>query len=278
MHYLMAKLFNYLSLKASLILLFVCFTTLGFSQEVETEEFPDLYSDFSVDHLGNLYTLFENDILTKLVEKDEFEIVDYNYSNRALGDIKNFDVTNPLRIIVNHESSANLVFLDVTLSETARISLPDLQIFSNPIAYCLANDNTVWIYDDTNLEFIRVNEEGLREFTSQNLIQQLGFTPQISELTANKDYLIAKDIDKGLLVFDSYGTFLKRIVGDEIELYQLLAETILIARENEIIQIPLSGIGEEKVADLPEGTKKFLIQKKKLYFLTSIGVGEMVLE
>ncbi len=278
MQSLMAMNFNYTALRISFLLILFSISLSTIAQDAEyDDEFADIYSDFSVDHLGNLYTLFEKDILTKLVEEDEFEIVDYNYSNRALGEITNFDVTNPLKIIVNHESFSTLVFLDVTLRETAQIYLPDLQLFPNPVAYCLANDNTVWLYDDTNLELIRVNEAGEKVFTSQNLIQQLNFTPQITQLRANKEYLIANDAEKGLLVFDSYGTFIKRMMANEEE-FQLVDDSILIERDNQIIQLPINGIGETEIAEIPSGASKFMIQNNKVYFLTSLGVGEFGLE
>lgn len=276
----MVKPFNSLNLKLSFFLILFGLSTTLFAQEnVEyDDEFTYIYSDFSVDHLGNLYTLFENDILTKFVEKGEFEILDYNYSNRGLSEITNFDVTNPLRIIVNHESFSTIVFLDVTLTETAQIFLPDLQIFSNPLAYALANDNTVWLYDDSNLELVRVNEFGERVYTSQNLIQQLGFSPQITDLRANKTHLLAVDAEKGFLVFDSYGMFLRRIIVDEVEQFQLIEDNVLYVRDGKIIKQPLEGIGESVVADLPEGAIKFYIQNKKLYFLNALGVGEIELE
>jgi len=234
------------------------------------------YSDFSVDHLGNLYTVIDEDILNKLIETSEFEIEDYNYSNRALGNITNFNVTNPLKILVNHASFSTIVILDVTLRETARIYLPDLEIYSNPVAYAIANDNSVWLFDDVNMKLKRVNEGGELVFESRNLIQDLGFAPEITELQSNKKYLLAKDERKGLLLFDQFGTYIKQLPYlKDVEHFQLKGESVFVSKKGEIKQFPLEGIGEKQIATIPSSGGQFVVQNETLYFINELGIGEI---
>lgn len=241
------------------------------AQEVDTIYQGDL-TDFSVDVLGNLYIIEHQDSLHKFVADPLSNSKNYYYSNASLGDINRLDVTNPMKILVSYADFATIIMLDVTLRETDRIYLPDIQVFSSPVAFCMGYDQSIWIFDDQEISLLRVSFEGQRTFESQSLIQMIGFVPVIESMQFLGQYLVLHDEEKGFLVFDQFGGFIKFIPQPDVDSWQLTEQSIVYLTEGSIFNYPLTSFAKTKLGDLPKEVKKFQVRRDKLYYQTSKAV------
>ncbi len=269
MQYLMGKPFNYCLLLSSIFL----GSTLGIAQETTVKQVLEgEFTHFTADVLENIYVIEAEDSLFKYVSNPSKNIQQYYYSNASLGPIDGIDASNSLKLIISHSELSTLILLDVTLRQTERIYLPDVGIFSNPVAFCMAYDNSIWIFDDSEVSLVRVNYDGERNFQSQSLIQVLGFVPIVESMQFVGQYLVLHDEERGFIVCDQFGNFIRLIPELDVDHYQLTEKSLLVLSEQEIVQIPLKGVGRTKLGELPDGALSFYLKSNKLWYHTKEGI------
>lgn len=273
MQSMMATRFSYfhLSLKCLFFCILIINPFYSKSQDLDTIYNGEI-SDFSVDVLGNLYVIKHQDSLHKYLIDPLSKAKNYYYSNASLGEINHLDVTNPMKILVSYADFATIIMLDVTLRETDRIYLPDIQVFSSPVAFCMGYDQSIWIFDDQEISLLRVSFEGQKTFESQSLIQMIGFVPVIESMQFLGQYLVLHDQEKGFLVFDQFGGFIKFIPQEHVDSWQLTEQSIVYLTEGEIFDYPLKSFAKTKLGDLSKEVHKFQVQRDKLYFQIPSGV------
>lgn len=264
----MGKTSLYSSLKAKLLLFFILFSSLSFSQD--SLIIPGHFTDFSIDNLGNIYTVANKDTLFKYSKTEVMH--NYKYVNSSLGEISKIDSSNPMQIIVLHDQVSTLVFLDVTLREIQRIQLPGLQIFSKPIAFAQNADGSIWLYDDVNASIIRINSMGEELDKSLSLIQQLGFVPTVSQMQANNQYIVLHDKQKGFIILDQFGEFIKFIPRKNVSDFQLIYKHIALPLNGQLKLQSIEVAGIRPLKGVTVNKKQFLIYKNYLYQLSSKGI------
>jgi hypothetical protein len=96
-----------------------------------------------VDDLGNIFLLhYDNSVEVFTIRGQHF-----THNEKSLGNIKNIDVSNPMRILL-HYSDANMVlFVDNTLTEMGRVQLQNFGIYGQNILVANSKMGGFWIYD-----------------------------------------------------------------------------------------------------------------------------------
>jgi len=163
----------------------------------------DSYSQIALDPLNNLYCVSASNTIVKY---DSNGTNLFSYTPNSVGALYDLDVSNPLKVLLFFKDAATIQICDNTLSPISTISLRGLGIMQ-PVAACLASDNTVWIFDlqDYKLKQIDLQQNIIRQ--SNDLILETQLPLNISHLIQCGQYLFACDADNGISVFDSYGTY-----------------------------------------------------------------------
>ena len=260
----------YKSLRAKFSLLFLAASLFSYSQD--SLLLPGKFTTFSVDNLGNSYTVVKKDTLFKYSKTNVMQ--NYNYVNSSLGEIDQIDASNPLQLIVLHNDVSTLVFLDVTLREVRRIRLQNVQIFSNPIAFAQNADGTIWVFDDVNASIVRLNPDGEQIDKSLSLIQQLDFVPEVANMQANNEYIILHDEDRGFIVLDQFAEFIKYMPMQDVSHFELVNNHILFSTttNNQLQAVALTIAGVQTIPGVQLQSDQFKIQQEKLYQLTEKGI------
>lgn len=266
----MVKNYNCISLKNSLIVLLFFITFQGFSQD--SLLLRGKFSDFSVDNIGNVYTVVKKDTLFKYSATSVMP--NYNYVNSSLGDITQIDTSNPLQIIVLHGDVSTLVFLDVTLREVQRIRLPGIGIYSNPVAFAQNADGTIWVYDDVNASVVRVNSSGNQIDKSLSLIQQLDFVPEISQMQSNNEYIVLLDKENGFIVLDQFAELIDFMPQKNKEYFQLINKHIAYKEDHSLRLLPIELAGINTVDGFELDSSEFRIHKEFIYQKTKQGISK----
>ncbi len=137
-------------MKLKFIFLFLGFSFLGFSQEVETELISQIPLDqdrfIGVDKFDNLYSINNNILYKKTTQKT------YQFSALQLGEITSVDILNPLKIVVFYRDLNTAVLLDDRLNEINRVHFNELSSFKTPEFITKANKNNLWIFNTDTQE------------------------------------------------------------------------------------------------------------------------------
>ncbi len=242
-------------MKASLIFFFVGLYSIAFSQNVKS---------ISVDNLGGIYHITATDTLFKFSPNTP---VDYNYSNKTLGAIGAINTQNPLKILVGHPGLSTIVVLDVTLRETSRIFLPDLNIFSDSTAFCLTPDNNIYLYDDFEQQVVTVTETGQEIQRSPTLLQEVGYIPQVQSMVFENNVLYLNDPRYGLLMLDQFGKYLRTLPLKGLNAFQVIGNRVYYVENGQLISYNNRYFDKQVILDLPEATQQINIADKKVYAL-----------
>ena len=267
----------------SLILLITisqCKAQSGINSTVQEEKSAaelDIYieaQDFDVDPLGNIYFIGLNNEIYKY--SPEFEL-QYRYSNDYLGNIAYLDVTNPMKIFAFYQDFQVLVFLDNTLSETGRIELQEFDIVDIRCVG-LSNDNQIWVYNPELFKLQKITSEGNLELESNSILGEgiEDINPVKIIERQNKVYL--HDQQKGILVFDNYGQFLKKIPITDSKHIQIQNDRVYFTENEGLFLWPENLIEDKRLViqfDFESEILKPILGQRKAYILFSNGMRQI---
>lgn len=195
------------------ILLISCFLALAATAQTDTtfriqKTFPGDVMDFSVDHLGNIFILYQNGQLKKLTPAGDSLAV-FN-DVRRYGKLFSIDVTNPLKILLYYKDFSTIVILDRLLNSRATIDLRKLNLYQVK-TISQAYDNNIWVFDEFESKLKRISDDGrlLDQFTDFRLL--FDSTPSPRYIIDQNKQLYLYDPQKGVFIFDYYGAFKNRI-------------------------------------------------------------------
>src|SRR5215212_7805346 len=170
--------------------------------------FPGEIADAAIDNLDNVYILTTTDQLKKYNASGDSVAV---YNNvRKFGKVYSIDVANPLKILLYYKDFSSIVVLDRLLATRSTIDLRRKNILQ-VAAIGQSYDNNIWVFDAYDNKLKKIDDEGniLLETPDFRQVFNVVFTPQQIIDLNNQLYLY--DAVNGLLVFDHYGTYKRKI-------------------------------------------------------------------
>ena len=170
-------------------------------------ELEELAIFITTDNLKNVYVATLKSAIQKYNSKGKLL---FTYNNENYGKPSSIDASNPLRVLVYYEEYLTVVVLDRTLTELYIYDLIDYG-FNQIQVLASTPDNGLWLYDEWTNQLKRINRQGETIVTSNDLSQTLGFEIKPTQLILENNNIYLYDNDKGVLVFDLYGQFLKTI-------------------------------------------------------------------
>lgn len=220
------------------------------------------------------FSFFETNSMENIFLVNESSIYQYNftgnfkqsYSNAKYGDITSIDVHNPFRILVFYKNFNKILFLDNKLSEISEhISLDKLGI-NEANAVCSSSTGGFWLFNNNTfqLEKYNIKLNLLQEGTKMESIINRNLTPDFIRETNNNIYLGFKN--KGIYLFDFYGTFIKFIPINYYSKIKIINEYIFYNSTDSIYRYNTKSF-ETKSIDI-EYTKNFDFSiEKNLIFI-----------
>jgi len=164
-------------------------------------------SRLQTDRLQQLYLW---DGIGELLKYDKQGKLEFRYSNRTLGQPSRIDTRDPFNVLLYFPDFQTIVLLDRTLQPTAEINLSTLGYNDVPVV-ATSRDQQVWIYDWINFRLKKINSQGRLITEGQNLGIVLRQAINPTELLVGVDALYLWDPDLGLLFFDPFGQYQRRV-------------------------------------------------------------------
>lgn len=190
------------------------------------------FEQVNVDHLGNIY-LLENNTLSKYNKQGEFL---FSYNNSSIGTIASFDVTDPLKILIYDQEYNQICFLNAQLALISdQISLDDLGINVSELA-CKSAKEGFWVYDAVSRELKYFNQLNLLISQSIKIDQIIEYSESPNFLVERNNQVFLNFKSKGILVFDKFGTYLKKIPITQLEDFQLVKNNIIYFRNDTVFE------------------------------------------
>lgn len=218
-----------------------------------------------VDPIGNYYLHTR----TEIFKYNPFDTLFSRYSELQNGNITFMDVSNPMKLTVFYAGVSKVLFLDNTLNPTfTPTDLYDLQLETATLV-CSSYDNGFWIYDAPTFSLTRVNGFGEVDRTVKNINQLTGIDElRPTAMREKENQLYLADPAVGILVFDIFGGFLKKLPLPGITDFSVIQKNIYYLRENRLYKFD-TRLMEESSQTLPHtDIQQVRVEKDRLYILT----------
>ncbi len=242
----------------SFIFLFVLiFPIVGHAQIKLTENGEILTEEIEIfngiDTFENIYYTNKNIFYKKSSQKT------WQYSDFQLGELTQVSIINPLKIILFYKQTNTIVLVDKFLSEINRISFNFANDFKSVSQAAPANDQTLWIFNDTTLQL-----ELFNYLTNQTTFISQSFQeiPFYTTSNFNNIWCITKS---SLLHYNRYGSLLQRIENTEYNKLHEYNNYIILHKNDSLYSIDLESsiIQKLKLPEIP--VKQFYVTNEILY-------------
>jgi hypothetical protein len=194
------------------------------SQETELRlsktENLDVDTFLGIDKFENTYYLKNNSLFKITPSNDEIAFQDL-----LLGDISRVDFLNPNKIIVFYQMANEVIILDNRLTEIDRQNFNTLTPFKNVSHAGSSKDQSLWIYN------IDLNQLELFDYRyDKTIAQSLPIDENIIDLKNNFNFCFIQTAE-GILVYNIYGSLLKKIPVENIIAFDIFKNKLIIHAE-----------------------------------------------
>ena len=202
------------------------------------------YVDFTVDNLGNYYLLSKNNQLKKLNAKGDsmglFNDV------RRYGKLYSIDAGNPLKVLLYYKNFSTIVVLDRFLNVVNTIDLRKQHIFQVK-AVAQSYDNNIWVFDEQNNKLKKIGEDG--KMLSETVDFRIIFddVPSPTQIFDQDGFVYLYDPEKGIYVFDIYGSFKTKITYLGLTDLALFGKTIIGLEKQMLLSYTTETLSEQKL-------------------------------
>lgn len=190
----------------------ISFAPVIFSQSDSSFRFINQFnypvSSFTVDNIGALYLITQDNQLKKYDEKGD----SVGVFNRVTqyGKLTYVDAENPWKTILFYQNFSTIVLLDKYLNEVTSINLRKQNIFRVQ-AVTSSYDNNIWLFDEQDNKLKKMDDNG--NILSETVDFRLLFdsAPDPKKIIDRDGFVYLYDPEKGVYIFDYYGSFKSKL-------------------------------------------------------------------
>lgn len=216
------------------------------------------------DDLGNSYVFSDLNIIKYNSVGDSIGL----YSNNRLGAISAVDVSNPYKIMVFYADYANIIFLDNFMSLMEEPLALDQLGFDQVTLACSSQENGLWLFDRLKQTVIKLNRDLSQSNKSINLSQLTGRQSVPTLMIEQNSNLLLQTNNNGILQFDQFGTFEKKISINTNSPIQVINKQVMYFENDTLFQYNPKFV---ELAHIPmpiKNAKNARISKDRLIILT----------
>jgi hypothetical protein len=222
-------------------------------------------ADMEADLLGNTYLFSDKNQLKKRnINGDSMGVFN---DVRRYGKLYTMDVSNPLKCILYYKNFATILILDRFLQPVNTIDLRRQSIFQVK-AVAQSYDNKIWVYDEQNQQLKKINDDGQVLLSTPDLRMAFDEVPSPEKIVDQDGFVYLNDPEKGIYVFDIYGTFKTKLSYIGLRNFSVIGKTIAGVINGQLVSYTM-GSFQEKRWNLPPGEQalKYVIQSDRLFVL-----------
>lgn len=165
---------------------------------------PTIVETFTADPFGNIYLTYTTGQIKKLNEKGDSVGV-FNLS-RKYGVPEKVDASYPLKIIFYYPPYSTLMVSDRFFNLLNTLDLRRINLFQVK-AVAPAYDGDYWVYDQQEARLVKVNDAGKITLQTTGFRQIFDDVPNPINIIDHNGLVYLYDPEKGVYVFDYFGTF-----------------------------------------------------------------------
>ncbi len=246
-------------------------TSATFGSFAMTHTIMGEYVDFTIDNLGNVYTLNKDNQLKKWSPNGDSLAV-FN-DVRRYGAVSYIDASNPLKVLVYYKEFTTVIELDRFLNMINTVDFRKQNILQAK-AVGLAYDNTIWVFDELDAVLKRIGDDGSLVDQTSDFRQLFDTVPDPVIIRDQGDLVYLYDPVKGVYIFDHYGALKTHIILTGWKDFDVIDKNML-GRDDKTFFRYQPGTLDMKEEPLPAiylGAAHIRITPKSIYVLKTTGL------
>ncbi len=238
-------------------------------------EYP--ISSFTVDNLGELYIINTDNQLKKYNENGDSVGV-FNQVTKY-GKLSYVEAQNPWKAILFYQNYSTIVLLDKYLNVLGSINLRKQNIFQVK-AVTTSYDNKIWLYDEQDNKLKKIDDAGNKIFESVDFRLLFDSVPSPKKIIDSDGFLYIYDPEKGLYVFDYYGSFKNKLPFLHWADITVIDKTIYGFDKNNLYRYaaPLPDIKTYTLPPALQDNSSLKVSNHKIYILKDQQLGIYLLQ
>lgn len=222
-----------------------------------------------LDLMGNTYLLGESSLKKNPICVDDFIQFQFPFNGHNV----TIDASNSFKILLFFSNSRKIVYLNNYLSSVKELTFPDVLRTDEIPLVCSSYNNGIWLYNSSQNSLVRYNSDFNKqhEVFLNTIIEDASLIPsQVFEVD-NQVFLGVPNY--GVLIFDKFGSFIKRIPIIYPKLFRYYAGKFYFLNQNSLFgydpltfeeQLLLTSVEEIISFDITKGYIATIDKKQEL--------------
>ncbi|PLX23699.1 MAG: hypothetical protein C0597_00670 [Marinilabiliales bacterium] len=236
--------------------------------EIRLEQELNYKADFFIfDQLGYLY-LINGTELQKIDLKTKKE---KSFSNLLAGNIYSVDVSDPFKTLIFYKDFNKLDWLDKNFGAIAStISLDDLG-FNYVASVCQSVNGGFWLFDQSLFQIVYLDKNLKTTHKSTQFSEMIDQNTELDQvyMLEKNDYIYLGINGNSILIFDSYGTYIKTYPINYNRDFQVNNETIVYYEDQKLKFYNTTNYSEEQILLPDKKIRQVRLENKKIFMLTT---------
>lgn len=220
---------------------------------------------FEVDALEYIY-LYESGTIRKYdnrgIEKSTFNRSDF-------GDISSVDISNSMKTVVYYQNAEKIFILDNALSHSLDPIDLSLDYPGNIAAACHSVNNHIWLYNQSSQKLIRTDYRLNVASESTPLNNWIAGEIEVNAIKEKNDLLYVSVQDKGIFVFDIFGTYYRKFMLGQIDKFEIENDDLIYSVSGKLTRLNMKTLESKKVDFDMDISGVQLMKNKNIYCLES---------
>jgi len=219
---------------------------------------------WDVDPMGKII-FSTNDVLIKL---DTNFQVQFQESAKSFGLVTSIDARHALKTLVFSEEQQVVAFLDNTLASHKGVQdLSEYGVsFATHISYS-GQSTRYWIFDGDNSKLVLIDENKIRPQVLENLAGIIG-SLQVHQLFEIENILFLFDHNKGIYLFDIYGSLIDLFETSEAKHMYFFDENLYYITSDQLVKWNIRTREKESITLPDKNCHEFRVLGNYFFFRT----------
>ena len=248
-------------------LFFLFFTISSFAQKkITTINVADAISFASVDRPGELYILSKSGQMQKFGLDGKLLSV---YKNGPAPDL--FEPRDGSRLLAFFRKDRKIQYLNPSFAPHSTLLIDSAFVIEPWLAFS-SGDHNMWILDAADNTLKKFNPRS-SELEADVKLDDSRLS-KITNIKFGREYqgfVFLLDDQKGILIFNSMGKWVKTIEVPSLSYFNFLGEELYYPEQNSLVYINLFS-GEKRVADLKKPFKIALLTDERMFLVQSSSI------
>lgn len=234
------------------------------------KSFPVKGSVMSSDELKNSYVVNNENNIIKLDSLGGLLAI---YSENEYGQVGTIDATNPFTILTFYKDFNSAISLDINMNAKRLYKFSSLGI-NDVAAVCTSYDNKIWLFDESDQKLKKMDDQYEITHESADVTQLIGGAISPNFMVERNQMVFINDPEKGIFVFDIYGTYFRTFLIPELDNFQIIGQKIVCFKDNKLYAFDMRSQSDDviKIPTDVSNIKDLRVTRNYLMLLTDTNI------